>query len=285
MGQAVGAGLGALTGAFANQKEGGTDTGNAYGSVINGMGGMGGLSNILSQANNAQTTYQGDPTQQLQNDAVLGKTFGHGGVLDQTVQQEQDLANRGFSLKPEDYEAYGQASGNIARMFGQQEQGLSQSLANRGLSNSGAAAAGFSGLMGNKDEQLAGLQRQIANDRMNMNLQRLGQTQQFLSNLNQQGMQGENQMQQLGRQKAQDYNQVLNNKANMAMGLLGGFQGQQNEGLQQQQQTAHGSTLSNIFGGMSAGYANSGGGMSGGGKPQGTQMSGDPSSSAMSLFA
>ena len=133
-------------------------------------------------------------TDQVRDNAILGKLYGEGGALDRSNVEEQELAKRGFSLQPEDYEAYGQASGNVARMFGTQEQGLSQSLADRGLgaAPSGAAGVGFTGIQGNKMEHLAGLQRQIADNRMNMNLKRLNDTRDYMTKL---GGMGENAIQ------------------------------------------------------------------------------------------
>lgn len=156
-----------------------------------------------------QTQFAVDPlsgsrfaTEQVQNNPILGSLFGKGGALDRANLEEQGLASRGYSLKPEDYEAYGQASGDVARMFGQQEQGLSRSLASRGLgaAASGAALQGYAGLQGNKYEQLAGIQRQIADDRMNMNLQRLNQTRNYLTNMGGLGAQSINE--QFNRQLA-----------------------------------------------------------------------------------
>ncbi len=124
-------------------------------------------------------------TQEVQNNPILGSLFGKGGALESSLQKEQELQKQGFQLQPEDHEAYGQASGNIARLFGQQENQLAQSLANRGLgaAPSGAAGASFSGLAGNKNEQLARAQMQIANQRMQNTMNRISQQQQFASQL------------------------------------------------------------------------------------------------------
>jgi hypothetical protein len=124
-------------------------------------------------------------SEQLRTDPLTRGQFGEGGSLAQALSQEKELGSRGFSLQPEDYEAYGQASGNIARMFGQQEQSLAKALANRGLSagGSGTAMAQFTGLQGSKSEQLGQMQRQIADDRMKSNLERLNSTRQYLTNL------------------------------------------------------------------------------------------------------
>ncbi len=141
-------------------------------------------------------------TENVQNDAILGKIFGQGGLQDRTLASEKELAGRGYSLQPEDYEAYGQAQGDIARMFGGQEQSLAQSLAQRGLASdsNGAALSGYAGLNGNKFEQLAGVQRQIANDRMQTNMKRLNDTRNQLNTMTGQG--GEAIQQQYGRQLA-----------------------------------------------------------------------------------
>lgn len=128
-------------------------------------------------------------TDQVQNNAILGQLFGKGGSMEGARSEEKDLMSRGYSLQPEDHEAYGQASGNIARLFGQQENDLAQSLASRGLSQagSGAALAGFAGLQGNKMEQLAASQRNIADSRMKNTMERLNSTRSYLSGLGQQG--------------------------------------------------------------------------------------------------
>lgn len=135
--------------------------------------------------------------------------FGDKGLLSQSIGSAEDLMKRGYSLQPEDYEAYGQAQGNIGRMFGAQEQNLSNALAMRGLgaSSSAPGAAQFSGLYGNKAEQLGQMQQQIAQQRMQTNMQRLGQMQNFI-----QGAQG------LAQQSTQN---------NLA-GNMGGVQSERN---------------------------------------------------------
>lgn len=55
---------------------------------------------------------------QVQSDSLLSGLLGKGGSMDQALGEEKNLASRGYSLQPEDYEAYGQASGDIARLFG-----------------------------------------------------------------------------------------------------------------------------------------------------------------------
>lgn len=139
-------------------------------------------------------------TDQVRNSPILGQLFGQGGLMNRLDSEEQNLAKQGFKLTEGDHEAYGQAAGNIARLFGQQEQGMAQSLADRGLAQggSGAALAGFAGLQGNKNEQLAQSQMQIANQRMQNTTQRLQQSRELLGNL---GTVGANAIQQqYGRQ-------------------------------------------------------------------------------------
>jgi hypothetical protein len=124
-------------------------------------------------------------TQEVQNNPLLKSLFGEGGLQTRLDSEEQKLAGQGYQLTPEDHTAYGQASGDIARLFGQQEQDLSKSLARRGLASagSGAAGAGFSGLAGNKNEMLAKAQTEIADRRMQNTMQRLQQTRQLMSSL------------------------------------------------------------------------------------------------------
>lgn len=128
--------------------------------------------------------------QQVMNDPLLRGYYNEGGQRDKALAEADRLSSQGFKLQPEDYEAYGQASGDIARMFGQQEQSLASALANRGLSAapSGAAGAQFTGLMGNKNEQLARMQMQIANQRMENTRARLADTRAYANQLTQMGL-------------------------------------------------------------------------------------------------
>lgn len=132
---------------------------------------------------------------QVQNNPLLSGMFGKGGMQDRMLAEEKDLSSRGWSLQPEDHEAYGQASDETARMFGQEEGSLARALASRGLASgpNGAAAVGFSGLAGNKSERLASAQRKIANDRMKMNQERLQSVRNAALQGNQQGMSALNQ--------------------------------------------------------------------------------------------
>lgn len=226
---------------------GGQDTGNTYlmGDPNKGDAGdytrsrlQGLVQRGLDETENLNYT-QG--VSDVQNNPLQSMLFGQGGQMEQTNQRVNDLASKGYSLQPEDYEAYGQASGNIARMFGGQEQGLAQDMANRGLSNSGVAGAQFSGMYGNKQEQLAGLQTQIAQNRMQMNQQRLGQMQNFLGQLGNQAQQGINSANQTRSQGALQ-------KYQTGTDYLGRIQQQNNEAMSQRMASAGPSTAEQIMG-------------------------------------
>ncbi len=146
-------------------------------------------------------------TEQVQNNPILGQLFGKGGEMsklgtsvDQARSKEQELQNQGYRLNGDDMSAYGQASGNISRLFGQQENAAASNLASRGLSSSGAAGAKFSGLAGNKNEMLAGAQKQIMDQRVQDTMKRIGQQQQFIG-------QQQNALGQMGSQGASAINQ------------------------------------------------------------------------------
>jgi len=202
-------------------------------------------------------------SQEFLDDPVLGKLFNQGqgymGDIEKDLGnirgEERKLASRGYSLLPEDYEAYGEASGNIAREFGGAENSLAQALASRGLSTSGSATRAFMGSQGNKLEQLAQTQRKIADDRMKTNMARLGQTRNFMSNLmgQQQGALG--QQQGFARGGISDKNMLAQSKADMAQQNLSNLAGQSNTNLAQQRAVAPGSFMSAAVGGMQKGMA------------------------------
>ena len=128
-------------------------------------------------------------TKYVQDNALTKGVFGEGGLQSQLGDEGRDLAGNGFQLQQRDREAYGQASGDISRLFGQQEQDASQALARRGLgsSSSGAAGAAFSGLAGNKNEMLAQAQTSIAQKRMADTQNRLVQNRNLQASLASQG--------------------------------------------------------------------------------------------------
>jgi hypothetical protein len=99
-------------------------------------------------------------------------------VFDNLLAEQNRLSGQGYNLQKEDREAYGQAAGDIQRQYAQQENDLTKQLAARGLASSGSGAAGaaFSGLAGNKYEQLAKMQTNLADKRMQNTAERLNQT-------------------------------------------------------------------------------------------------------------
>lgn len=127
---------------------------------------------------------------QIQEGGLTSDVYGEGGLAEQLAGEQKELADTGFSLQPEDRTALGQVLGDVTRQYGQQENELANVLASRGLSAapSGAAGAGYSGVLGNKYEQLAKAQQNIAQARMDRNLQRLQQTRQMMGNLASEGM-------------------------------------------------------------------------------------------------
>lgn len=132
-------------------------------------------------------------SEQVQSDPILKQIFGKGGSFERADTEEQELAKRGYTLQPEDFEAYGQAQDQIARQFGASEQSLAQALANRGMAGGGGVAASqFSGMYGNKNERLRAAQTDIAQRRMEMNRQRLNDTRSYLNSTGQLGNQAIN---------------------------------------------------------------------------------------------
>src|ERR1700755_2019927 len=63
---------------------------------------------------------------------INSSLYGDGGLQSQLSSEGNKLATQGYQLTPEDNEAYGQASGNITRQFGQQDNDIAKSLAARG---------------------------------------------------------------------------------------------------------------------------------------------------------
>lgn len=146
-----------------------------------------------SVATDKMATGSGTGTQ-VATDAVMGNPmnagiYGASGLQGQMENEAGQLAKSGYSLQPEDYDAMGQASDNIARQSGSTENSIGAALAARGLSAgpSGAAGVAYSGATGNKLEALAANQQQIAQNRMQINQQRLQSVRSQLMQLNQQG--------------------------------------------------------------------------------------------------
>ncbi len=236
---AMGAGAGALQGWLASKRTSGRDTGNSL--ALNGND-----QKLANESLGDLLRYKGsadalDPlqssrtaTSEVQNNGILGQLYGKDGTLGRTVNEEKDLASRGYQLQPQDHEAYGQASDNIARQFGHSDNNLAQALQARGLGGSSAMAGqAFAGSQGNKMEQLAGMQRKIANDRMQSNMQRLGQTRQFLQGMSNQA--GNEIQGQYGRQMSseqQNFNEQAK-KTGQAQSWLSGINDQSNENMSQ----------------------------------------------------
>lgn len=131
----------------------------------------------------------------FQNNSMQKGLFGEGGLQSRLGEEEQRLASQGFQLTPEDMTAYGQTSGDISRLFGQQENDVSKSLARRGLGagSSGAASAAFSGVAGNKNEMLAKAQTDIAQRRYQDTMSRINSTRSQMQSLGAQANAGVNQ--------------------------------------------------------------------------------------------
>lgn len=186
---------------------------------------------LANQLATGATTGSRFATDQVQNNGILGGLFGNGGQMQQAEGKLTDLNNQGFELKPEDMTLYGQTSGNIARMFGQQGNQASQDLASRGLASapSGAAGAMFSGLAGNQNEMLANAQQQIMQQRFQNTQNQIAQQQNFVGQLGQQGANAINQ--QYGRQLsgAQNQRQGIEGAAGLQQGANSA---QNNYGLQ-----------------------------------------------------
>lgn len=123
--------------------------------------------------------------EEVMNSPLMRGLFGNNSLSSRLNAEEQDLAKNGFNLTQDDRTAYGQASGDIARMFGNQENDIATSLAKRGLASAGSGAAGaaYSGVAGNKYEQLGKLQTDIANKRYASNMERLNDTRSQINNL------------------------------------------------------------------------------------------------------
>lgn len=160
-------------------------------------------------------------TDELRSNPLTKGLLGEGGLLDQnTSAYSESLATAlgKNGLDTNDRELYGQLSGDIARLYGSQEQSLAQSLADRGLASApnGAAAVQFSGLQGNKMEQLAKAQQSVAQQRVdnafrnaqmtgNMSLQLGNFGQNAMSNLYNRNLSGRQQsMSELASSAGQD---------------------------------------------------------------------------------
>lgn len=137
-----------------------------------------GSSNFLKAVSEDPVASNNMAKEQLLSDPTVSGLYGDNGlqrkmadVAGNLGQDRESLFGRdeSYGLNSGDLQAYGQAQGEVERLFGNQEQQAAQSLSNRGLgaAPSGAAGALFSGIAGNKNEQLAKAQMQIAQNRVN----------------------------------------------------------------------------------------------------------------------
>lgn len=211
---------------------------------------------------------------QVMNNPLYSGLFGQSGLQGQAEGNYGNATNnlasdrqalsgndQSYGLQNSDLAAYGQAADAIGRNTAQQSQGIAQSLAQRGLGNaaSGAALSSYAGLYGNQAEQLAGLQQQISQNRINtaMNLAQARNQ----SDLAQQ--QGAGQLAtSLGGLGSQAYGQQLgsnmngaNNNYNELAGAAGsalnnqiGQQNINNSQWQQQQSSGLGSAIGGLIG-------------------------------------
>jgi hypothetical protein len=127
--------------------------------------------------------------EQVGNDAVLSQLYsGDNSALGRALSEEKQLGQTGYNLQAEDHDALGQAYGNIARDFGAQENNLAQALAAHGLSEapSGAAAVQFTGMLGNKNEQLRAANMDVAQKRMQSAMERQNAVRNYIGSMGQQ---------------------------------------------------------------------------------------------------
>lgn len=157
--------------------------------ALNGSGG--GLANIQELTDKIAAATDSIPSSASPYDAVTQQGLGllndqyvkTQGLQDNEMSRLNDLQTQGFNLQPQDQSLYGQESGDITRQFGQSGNELANQLAQRGMSNSGAAGAQFSGLQGTKNEQLSQAQQQIAQTRFQNTMGQIQNSQNFLKQL------------------------------------------------------------------------------------------------------
>lgn len=245
--------------------------------------GAGAIAQLFSNPETAGLAAQS----QVMSNPIYSGLFGQNGQLGQAEQNysgaTSNLANDrnalsgndpSYGLQSSDLAAYGQASNALGKQFSAQNQGLSQQLAARGLASgsNGATAQTFAGQYGNQAEQLAGLQQQISQNRINT-AQGLAQArnqsdltqQQNAGNLSTQlGSLGNNAYQgQLGSNMAgaeNQYNELAGGQANALNNQIG-QQNINNTQFQQQQATSLGGALG---GALTGGLSSAIGGLTGG---------------------
>jgi hypothetical protein len=260
---AIGAGAGLVGGLLSSQKNSGANPGNML--LPGGPDGAGIQQSLQSTAigNLLQPIHQGaytDPSQmsqlatdQITSNPMMAQSFGQGGLLNQTGDQISNLMQNGYGLTNDDRTAYGQASGDIARMFDQNDQSLANALASRGLSSSGAAGQMFANSLGNKNEQLGKMQQQIAQNRVQMAQKQLDSARSFYSGLQGQGINAQQGQQHLNLAGQGQYQDQAMGLADRAKSYLMGEQGQQNNATTMERNTQTPTALSNAFNGALGG--------------------------------
>lgn len=306
-------------GGITNATSTGTDPNGAVnqnGFQTSGYGGTQ-LTNTLSPQGGTDALFTDPQTaglaasSQVQSNPLYQGIFGQNGLQGQSennytnatgnlAQDRQALSGNdsSYGLQQSDLAAYGQGADQIGRQSAMQGQGIAQALAQRGLGSgsNGAAIASYAGNYGNQAEQLAGLQNQISQNRINT-AQQLA-TARNASDLSQQQSAG-NLALGTGQLGESAYGQQLNsnlagaqNNYNELAGAAGsalnnqtGQQNINNEQYAQQQQGGLGSVLGGIAGGALGGLT---GGLGTGlgtslGKTIGGSTTGSPASLSSSI--
>lgn len=131
---------------------------------------------------------------------VLGSQLGGGVYGDKGLQgalAQEYSKYEGAGLTPETQTELDQAKAQIARQYGAEEGGLAQALAGRGLAAapSGTAAVEYTGLRGNRNEQLAKANLDAAMKKIQMKRELAGQRMQLANQaMGAKGQQFQNQL-------------------------------------------------------------------------------------------
>lgn len=122
-------------------------------------------------------------TDQVRSNPLMSGMFGEGGIQSQREAEEANLAKTAYDWNAMDQTAMGTAGANIQRQYGAESGNLARALAGRGFgaSDSGIAGQQFSGLQGNVSDRMAQMQQSLAQNRMNVGMQRLGAARQAVN--------------------------------------------------------------------------------------------------------
>lgn len=232
--KAIGGGVNSITGPLIGTKLFGGSQGNSYDpqtdnealNVYDNFARQG--NSLLNPDSIGQSAAEG-----VQNNPLLKSLYGQGGLQSQLATQGQDLASRGFQMQGQDYEALGQAQGDITRQYGQYDDQLAKQLQARGLGGaaSGAAVRGYSGLLGNKFEQLAKAQTDIAQKRLENAQGRLQQNYQMQAQLGQQAAGAQEQQAQRSLSARQQQASELSNAASLRQQQITGINDAQRQSM------------------------------------------------------